>query len=403
MYISTRNKKIDSYLYDNLDILEKFNFFYSDRIPFKPIRHEYTEFDENGNKIHTISADPSIKTRDIDKFQPVILEPNEELISIGIDASTIPSQCLTRGNTRFLLVKPYVICANGEFAQIIIEELSQTIKYLILISDKLNLIYNKSKTALYPHYKLQYNLVNTLKHIKEGLIFANFIEKIVQVAIDYGYKYNSKNSMDQNLIIFKDGSILSNSEKIISKALSRNNFNGLEHFKKLYDSIKYAGEKGIPIVGIVKDSQSLLLSKLFAPFGSDYNIVRNLAIRQNARYSYLNPLKKTMEPYRNIEIDNYFTFIERGISPLRLEVIPRFKPENLNKFNEIIEQTIRLIYQNKEIHEYNNNKYKLPYSILSSDIKSRIKVKEAKQLIIEKLIQIKRKLPIPMKIKQGFD
>lgn len=110
-----------------------------------------------------------------------------------------------------------------------------------------------------------------------------------------------------------------------------------------------------------------------------------------------------MEPYRNIEIDNYFTFIERGISPLRLEVIPRFKPKNLNKFNEIIEQIIRLIYQNKEIHEYNNNKYKLPYSILSSDIKSRIKVKEAKQLIIEKLIQIKRKLPIPMKIKQGFD
>ena len=141
---------------------------------------------------------------------------------------------MTRGNTRFLLVKPYVICASGEFAQIIIEELSQTIKYLVLISDKLKLVYNKSKTALYPHYKLQYFLVNTLKHIKEGLIFANFIEKIVKIAVDYGYEYNSKSPIDHNLIIFKDGSILSNSEKIISKALYRNNFKGLEHLLELW-------------------------------------------------------------------------------------------------------------------------------------------------------------------------
>lgn len=398
-----RKRHIYSYLYDNLDILSQFNFYYSINTYFKPIRNSFTVLNEKGKKKYTVSADPSIRIKDIDKFHPVDINSNSNIISIGIDASTVPSQCLCRGNTRFLVVKPYIICASGDDAQFILEEMSQTIKYLILISNKLKLIYYKSKDALYPHYKLQNNLVNTLKHIKEGKIFADFLEKITQIAIDYGYDYNSKSLSDHNLIIFKDGSILSNSENKISYALERGNFNGLEPFKKLYNVIKKAGQNGIPIVGIVKDSQSLLLTKLFTPFSSDYNIVRSLANRQNITYSYLNPIKKIIEPYRNIEIDNYFAFFERNISPLRLEVISKFKPKNLNHFNEVIERTIQLIYRNNHIHEFNNNIYKLPYCILHSDINSRNKAKEARKLINEKLNIIKRNLPIPMIIKQGFE
>ncbi|KKK65120.1 hypothetical protein LCGC14_2977350, partial [marine sediment metagenome] len=261
------------------------------------------------------------------------------------------------------------------------DEISQKIKFLILISDKLKLIYIKAKTALFSHYKLQNNLVNILKHIKEGKIFSDFIEKIIQIAIDYGYKYHSRANNNSKLIIYKDGSILSNSELKISHALIRGNFKGIEPFLKLYNSLKKAGENDIPVVGIVKDSQSLLLSKLFSPFGSDYHIVRNLALKQQCTYSYLSPVKKIIEPHKNIQIDNYFTFMERGISPLRLEVIPSFKPKNIKNFTEIIENTLRLIYQNENIHEFHKKKYKLPYCILSSDVVSRNMAKDANKLV----------------------
>lgn len=397
------NKSIYSYLFDNMDILNKFDFHYSEKTIFTPIRNTFTEYDELGNKLYTIQADPAVRIRDIDKFHPVDIEQKIDLLSVGIDASTVPSQCLCRGNTRYLLVKPYIICASGEDAKFLLEEISQRIKFLILISDKLKLIYNKAKTALYPHYKLQNNLVNILKHIKEGKIFSDFIETIIQIAIDYGYKYHSRANNDSKLIIYKDGSILSNSEIKIAHALKRGSFKGIEPFFKLYNSLKKAGENDIPVVGIVKDSQSLLLSKLFTPFGSDYHIVRNLALKQQCSYSYLSPIKKIIEPYKNIQIDNYFTFIERGISPLRLEVIPTFKPKNIRNFAEIIENTLRLIYQNENIHDFHNKKYKLPYCILSSDVVSRNKAKDANKLINEKLNQIRRNLPIPMIIKRGFE
>lgn len=397
------NKSIYSYLYDNLDILNKFDFHYSEKTIFTPIRNSFTEYDELGNKLYTIQADPTVRIRDIDKFHPVDIEQKIDLLSVGIDASTVPSQCLCRGNTRYLLIKPYIICASGEDAKFLLDEISQRIKFLILISDKLKLIYNKAKNALYPHYKLQNNLVNILKHIKEGKIFSDFIETIIQIAIDYGYKYNSRVNNDSKLIIYKDGSILSNSELKISHALKRGNFKGIEPFFKLYNSLKKAGENDIPVVGIVKDSQSLLLSKLFTPFGSDYHIVRNLALKQRCTYSYLSPIKKIIEPHKNIQIDNYFTFIARGISPLRLEVIPTFKPKNIRNFNEIIENTLRLIYQNENIHDFHNKRYKLPYCILSSDVVSRNKAKDANKLINEKLNQIRRNLPIPMIIKRGFE
>ena len=397
------NKSIYSYLYDNLDILNKFDFHYSEKTIFTPIRNSFTEYNELGNKLYTIQADPAVRIRDIDKFHPVNIEQKIDLLSVGIDASTVPSQCLCRGNTRYLLVKPYIICASGEDAKFLLEEISQRIKFLILISDKLKLIYNKAKTALYPHYKLQNNLVNILKHIKEGKIFSDFIEAIIQIAIDYGYKYNSRANNDSKLIIYKDGSILSNSELKIAHALKRGNFKGIEPFFKLYNSLKKAGENDIPVVGIVKDSQSLLLSKLFTPFGSDYHIVRNLALKQQCTYSYLSPIKKIIEPHKNIQIDNYFTFIERGISPLRLEVIPSFKPKNIKNFNEIIENTLRLIYQNDNIHDFHKKRYKLPYCILSSDVVSRNMAKDANKLINEKLNQIRRNLPIPMIIKRGFE
>lgn len=400
---STKKKSIFNYLFDDLRTLSEFVFNFSENMIFSPVRKSYTVTDENDNVIYTIKADPSIKLRDIDKFNSINLEREESLISVGIDASSVPSQCLCRGNTRFLLVKPYVICASGDDAQFILEEMSQTIKYLILISDKLYLSNKKSKKALYPHYKLQNNLVYTIKHIKEGKIFADFLENIVQIAIDYGYKYDSNKKDGENLIIFKDGSILSNSEIGLSHAIFSKNTKRLESFLKLYNSIKTAGKNGIPIVGIVKDSQSLLLSKLFYPFSSDYHIVRNLAFRQKVIYSYLNPIKKIIEPHKNIEIDNYFTFLERDISPLRLEVIPLFKPKSINNFNEIIEKTIQLINQNNYIHEFHKRRYKLPYSVLKSDQQSRSIAHDAKTLINEKLNQIKKRIPFPMKIKQGFE
>ena len=397
------DRKISTYLYDDLGILDRFNFYNSEHVVFTPIRKSYTEINEKGKKVYTVKVDPDIGRNNIDKYNPVDIKLKIDMLSIGIDASSVPSQCLCRGNTRYIVVKPYVICAKGEDAGFILEEISQTIKYLILISSKLNLAYRKSKNALYPHYKLQNNLVNTLKHIKEGKIFADFIEKIVQVAVDYGYNYNSNKKNEENLIIFKDGSILSNSEMKLSHALASGNTNSLSSFVKLYNAIKYAGEKNIPVVGIVKDSQALILSKFFTPFGSDYQILRNLAYRQNAEYSYLNPIKKIIEPHRNIQIDNYFTFIKSGISPLRLEVIPEFKPKTVSNFSEIIERTIQLIHQNDNVHEFHRNRYKLPYCILHSDISSRISARDAKQLIIEKLNQIRRNIPIPMVIKQGFE
>lgn len=398
-----RDREISTYLYDDLGILDRFNFYDSINITYIPIRSSYTELDDKGNKLYTVQADPHIKRNNIDKYNPVDIKSIIDNLSIGIDASSVPTQCLCRGNTRYIVVKPYVICAKGEDALFILEEISQTIKYLVLISSKLNLAYKKSKSAIYPHYKLQNNLVNTLKHIKEGKIFADFIEKIVNVAVDYGYTYNSNSKSEENLIIFKDGPILSNSEIKLSNALVSGNTKSLRHYVKLYNAIKYAGDKNIPIVGIVKDSQALILSKLFTPFGSDYQVLRNLANRQNAEYSYLNPIKKIVEPHRNIQIDNYFTFIERGISPLRLEVIPEFKPSTVSNFSEIIEKTIQLIYQNDNVHDFHRNKYKLPYCILHSDISSRLSVRVTKQLIIEKLHRIRRNIPIPMVIKQGFE
>lgn len=397
------NRTIFSYLYKNLDILNKFDFYYSENTIFTPIRNNYVEYDEYGKKLYSIQADPHMRIQDIDKFHPIDTEQKINNMSIGIDASTVPSQCLCRGNIRYLLIKPYIICASGEDAKFILEEISQTIKFLILISDKLKLIFNKSKSALYPHYKLQNNLVNILKHIKEGKIFADFIERIIQLAIDYGYKYSSNAKNAQNLIIFKDGSILSNSELKISRILLKGRTKNIDPFLKLYNSIKRAGKNGIPVVGIVKDSQALILSKLFTPFGSDYQIVRNLAYRQHCTYSYLSPIKKIIEPYKNIQIDNYFTYFERGLSPLRLEIIPAFKPKSINDFNEVIENTIQLIYQNDHIHEFHKNRYKLPYCILNSDITSRNVAKYANKLIKEKLNQIKRNLPIPMIIKRGFE
>ncbi len=398
-----RDREISTYLYDDLGILDRFNFYDSINITYIPIRSSYTELDDKGNKLYTVQADPHIKRNNIDKYNPVDIKSIIDNLSIGIDASSVPTQCLCRGNTRYIVVKPYVICAKGEDALFILEEISQTIKYLVLISSKLNLAYKKSKSAIYPHYKLQNNLVNTLKHIKEGKIFADFIEKIVNVAVDYGYTYNSNSKSEENLLIFKDGPILSNSEIKLSNAIVSGNTKSLRHYVKLYNAIKYAGDKNIPIVGIVKDSQALILSKLFTPFGSDYQILRNLANRQNVEYSYLNPIKKIVEPHRNIQIDNYFTFIEKGVSPLRLEVIPEFKPKSINNFSEVIERTIQLIHQNDAVHEFHRNKYKLPYCILHSDISSRYSARHAKQMIVEKLTQIRRNVPIPMVVKQGFE
>lgn len=398
-----RKREISTYLYEDLGILDRFNFYDSVNINYIPIRSSYTERDDKGNKLFTVQADPNIRRNNINKYNPVDIKSNINILAIGIDASSVPTQCLCHGNTRYIVVKPYIICAKGEDALFILEEISQTIKYLILISNKLNLAYKKSKSALYPHYKLQNNLVNTLKHIKEGKLFADFIEKIVNVAVDYGYTYNSNSQSEENLIIFKDGPILSNSEMKLSHALFNGNTNTLRGYMKLYNAIKYAGDKNIPIVGIVKDSQALILSKLFTPFGSDYQILRNLAYRQNAEYSYLNPIKKIIEPYRNIQIDNYFTFLERGISPLRLEVIPEFKPKTIKNFSEIIERTIQLIHQNDTVHEFHRNKYRLPYCILYSDLSSRYSAKHAKQMIVEKLKQIRRNIPIPMVLKQGFE
>jgi len=398
-----RNREISTYLYDDLGILDRFNFYDSANINYIPIRRLYTERDEKGNKLYTVQAAPNIRRNNIDKYNPVDINSIINILSIGIDASSVPTQCLCRGNTRYIVVKPYVICAKGEDALFILEEISQTIKYLILISSKLNLAYQKSKSALYPHYKLQNNLVNTLKHIKEGKIFADFIEKIVNVAVDYGYTYNSNSKSEENLIIFKDGPILSNSEMKLSHALVRGNTKSLRHYVKLYNAIKYAGDKNIPVIGIVKDSQALILSKLFTPYGSDYQILRNLAYRQNAEYSYLNPIKKIIEPHKNIQIDNYFTFLERGISPLRLEVIPEFKPKIIKKFSEVIERAIQLIHQNDTVYEFHRNKYRLPYCILHSDLSSRYSAQQAKQMIVDRLTQIRRNVPIPMVLKQGFE
>ena len=111
------NKSIYSYLFDNMDILNKFDFHYSEKTIFTPIRNSFTEYDELGNKLYTIQADPAVRIRDIDKFHPVDIEQKIDLLSVGIDASTVPSQCLCRGNTRYLLVKPYIICASGEDAK----------------------------------------------------------------------------------------------------------------------------------------------------------------------------------------------------------------------------------------------------------------------------------------------
>ncbi len=397
------DKSINSFLFENLDILSNFNFLYSNNISFNPIKKKYIETDENGNPIYSIESDSTLGIRDIDKFHPIPLDSDSNVMSIGIDASSIPSYCLTRGNTRYLIVKPYIICARGENSHFILEEMSEIVKYMILISSKLNIFSEKCQRAIYPHYKMQNNLVNVLKHVKEGKIFADFIDKIVNIAIEYGYHYNSNQKDEQNLIILKDGSILSNSEIKLSRALHSGKTKGIESYLKLYNSIKRAGESGIPIVGIVKDSQSLLLSRLFAPFGSDYHIIRNLAKCQNVIYSYLSPIKKIIEPYRNIEIDNYFTYIEKNISPLRLEVIPEFKPKSVNFIHEIIEKTIQLIYQNNNIHEFNNKLYKLPFCILNSDITSRNIAKYSNELIKEKLYSVRRRLPIPMVVKRGFE
>lgn len=397
------NRAIYSYLYDDLDILSKFNFSYSENTLYTPFRNSHTQLGENGQELYTIEMEPSIQIKKIGKFHQVDVDQRVNTLSIGIDASSIPSKCLSRGNTRYLLVKPYIVCASGENAEFILEEISQRVKYLILISDKLNLLYTKCKDALYPHYQLQSNLQNTLKHVKEGKIFADFIEQVIQIAIDYGYSYNSKSKNNENIIIYKDGSILSNSEYKLSHALYRNKFKGLEPFLKLYNSIKKAGENGIPIIGIVKDSHSLLLSKFFMPYGSDYHIVKNLAKRQNINYAYLSPVKKKMKPNNIIEIYNYFTFLEKGISPLRLEVLPNFVPKKIDNISELIEKTIQIIHKNNYIHEFNNAKYKLPYCILHSDLSSRNIAKECKTMINEKLNQIRRRLPIPMIIKQGFE
>jgi len=113
--------------------------------------------------------------------------------------------------------------------------------------------------------------------------------------------------------------------------------------------------------------------------------------------------KKIIKPYKNIQIDNYFTYFERGLSPLRLEIIPAFKPKSNNYFNEVIENTIQLIYQIDYIHKFHKNRYKLPYCILNPDITSRNVARYANKLINEKLNQIKRNLPIPMIIKRGFE
>lgn len=398
-----KKRKIDSYLFDNLDILSKFNFVSPGNVAFKPIMKTFTQLDDNGKKLYTVSADITIKLRDIDKFNQVDLSFIPTPISIGIDASTIPSYCLARGNTRYMLVKPFVICASGEDAQFLLEEFYQKIKYLILISNKLKPSCNKCKEALYPHHELQRNLVNVLKHIKEGKIFADFIEKLVEIAIDYGYKYSSKSPKSHNLIIFKDGSILSNSEMKLAQALHKGKFKGLEPFQKLYNSIKKASDNGIPVVGVVKDSQALLLSKLFTPHGADYQIVRSLAAKQKIMYSYLNPIKKIIEPHKNLEIDNYFAFIEKSINPLRLEVLPKLKPKSVGNFEDVIQDAIRLIYQNNTVHEFNKNRYKLPYSILHADLYSREIVKEKKKLILEMFNMIKRRLSIPMQVKRGFE
>ena len=397
------NRPIYSYLYDDLDILSKFNFSYSENTLYTPFRNSHTQLGINGQELYTIEMDTSIQIKKIGKYHQVDVDQRVNTLSIGIDASSIPSKCLSRGNTRYLLVKPYIVCASGENAEFILEEISQTVKYLILISDKLNLLYTICKDASYPHYQLQSNLQNTLKHVKEGKIFADFIEQVIQIAIEYGYSYNSKSKNDENIIIYKDGSILSNSEYKLSHALYKNSFKGLEPFLKLYNSIKKAGENGIPVIGIVKDSHSLLLSKFFLPYGSDYHIVKNLAKRQNINYAYLSPVKKKMKPNNTIEIYNYFTFLEKGISPLRLEVLPNFLPKKIDNISEIIEKTIQIIHNNNYIHEFNNAKYKLPYCILHSDLSSRNIAKECKTMINEKLNQIRRRLPIPMIIKQGFE
>lgn len=398
-----KKKKIFDYLFDDLKVLSGLVFKSSENIIFKPIRKSFTVVDEYNNPVYTIKADPSIKLRDIKKFNPVDIDKKERVISIGIDASSIRSQCLYRGNTRYLLVKPYVICASGDDAHFILEEMSQTIKHLILVSDKLYSLKKKTKKAFYSHYKLQNNLEYVIKHIKEGKIFSDFIEDIIQIAIDYGYKYKSNCSSDQNLIIFKDGSILSNSEIGLSHALAGKNAKRLEVFLNLYNSIKKAGRNGIPIVGVVKDSQSLLLSRLFNPLSSDYHIVRNLAFRQNIIYSYLYPISKIIEPYKNLKIDNYFTFLERDISPLRLEVLPTLKPNTINDYNEIIVKTIKLTYQSSIIHEFHNKRYKLPYCILESDQKSRRIINEMKLSVKEKLNQVRRMSNIPLKLKNGFE
>ncbi len=128
-----------------------------------------------------------------------------------------------------------------------------------------------------------------------------------------------------------------------------------------------------------------------------------MALRQQCTYSYLSPVRKILEPHNNIQIDNYFIFLERDVSPLRLEVLPNFKPKTIQNFNEVIEDTILLIYQNDYVHEFHKNKYKLPYSLLYSDITSRNIIKNVNNLIKEKLNQIKRRLPIPLLIKRGFE
>lgn len=402
--MSIKKQRLADYLFDDLSPLSEINGFTLDPSNYQPVRREFVETDDANRPLYSVEADPMTSTKDIGTFNHVPLTRNALPISIGVDASSVPSQNLMYGNTKYAMVKPFIICTRGSDAKFILDEILDGIKYLILISDKMPGAVENRVRAAYPHRSMQSTLANKYKYLKEGYMFAYILDSIVTKCINYGYKYNDNRDSDENIIIFKDGPILSNSEHIMSRPFNSGNFSGVEAYKELYDQIQNAANHGIPVMGVVKDSQADLLSKMFSPRPrSDYHLLKYLAAKQDAIYSFLPPVFKKMENCSELDIANYFAFLEKDISPLRLEVLSRMKPKTVRDFGNLVSATINSIYHRGIQSDFNGRRYKLPFPVMHSDLVSRDLVRLEKARIREALEQAVKRTGIPMIVKSGFE
>ena len=312
-------------------------------------------------------------------FQPVALPEDwnsRRPLTVAFDPSSSASIVGKRGNMRLLLIKPLAVAADGDVCALSSRFREQCLFVTLASNREFDAPPDLRDAVLFDHFALQHEQQNALKHLKECAILVGPLEECVAELGRYHYRYTERGA-DRQVIVMRDGSILSNAENIVANYLRENRTPSGAVFDRLWlhHAIHAAAEEyGIPVVGVTKDAQAPILSRFYDQPVYDYTLMRQVARRQGVEFAILPAIRRTW-PSSPLAIDYYFVYLEPNVSCLRIEVLSSARLRDAN-WHSVVQDIVRLAIENFEIIEYNEARYRLPLALAKADQLTRLRGNE---------------------------